>query len=292
MLKIILCFCMLVSSVATNEVTSIESIEYLNDYSDGYLNVEIVILTGKRDIVELSAFLKNDESVVKEYTSIIEINQRSKSIAKIPVDEECNKIQFKFKSLLKNTDIEDIETNIYKNSKEVCYLNKEDCISKYPSLITYKNGKITETYERIQLINAATLESKNNYLPVDKIKLFANLYNIKGYAELYIYNKTNSLALDYNNGYTIPLELTWHNNYLTFRFLNNYYLDKESVITFENYKNGTIYSNDILLSEGIYKLYISIYDGFASFYRTNLVLNLIVSTSKNNCIISFKRVYS
>ena len=251
--KIILCVSLLFNTINFKEIdqTIVESINHKTNKEE-VVELEIGLYSNKEDIVEMSIYFfdeKKEEKYDEYFSSSLLIKGSRTTTAKIPFEKK-DKVFLNIVFISNNLGevITDIFFPIYKANASVCELSSVYyCESSIPSVIEYKNGEIKEYYDKFFLINKGNeFFSFKNYVPLDKLKLSASIWQDVS-ANLYITEEIEGINLYYDTGYVVPLIINFDDDIITFNLANNYYLDVLNGKTYEDYKEGTIFSNNLLL---------------------------------------------
>jgi len=271
-------------NVSNEFVTIVEKIEYTADnYNNNILKLKIVLNSSSRDIVKLKIFFydKNGELINDNYySSALEIEGIKETYAKVPVViEDKMFLNIVLTSDNHKKEIENIMFPIYPKDNMECDLNASRiCKSKHPSVVVYNNKVIDENYEMISLVNTnLNIDVFNNLIPLNKMKIITNSILIDGYS---------SLSVDEDIGLesiSLPLNIMMTNNIINFELANKYYLDVMEGKVYDNYKEKTIYDNQIILpyENKIYKITIELYDCFKIFNYVKIDFNV---TTKDRLI--------
>lgn len=251
--KVIMCVSLLFSAVNLNskEEAVIRSISF-EIGRDNIVSLEIEVYSKIRDLIEMKVTFYNEEKLKISddvFSSALSVEGKKTTIARIPFNEE-EKMFFRlsFYSQNKKENIEDIYFPVYKAQSFVCDLSNENyCKGKIPKFVVYKNGMMEEKYEEIFLLNRKLkYTSFNNYLPLDKIKI-SSTFSVDGLsAYLILKERVEEINLYYKEEYKVPLSLIFNNSIISFQLSNNYYVNVIEGSTHEDYKEGTIFSNNIL----------------------------------------------
>ena len=282
--KIVLCVSLLFNTINFKEGnrTVVESIVH-NTNKEDVIELEIELYSNNEDIVEMSIYFydeKMEDKYDEYFSSSLLIKGSKTTTATIPFEKKEKvflNIIFFSNDLAEN--IADIFFPIYKANVGVCKLSDVYyCQSGAPSVIEYKNGEIKEFYDKFFLVNKNNeFYSFRNYIMLDKIKLSASMWQDVS-ANLYIEEEIEGLNLYYDSGYVVPLIVNFEDGIITFNLANNYYLDVLHGKTYEDYKDGTVFSNNILLPyrDNEYDMSIEI-DGLESF--TEVIINFKTKTN-------------
>lgn len=290
MLKILLCFNMVISMLNTRTISKVNNIGYTaKDYKNNILNLNIDIAINRRDIITLDIYFYKDKvKQDKYYTSSLTLEESSETTAKIPIEiSEKMEMNVTVTSNNLGKEIANVFLPLYPYEEEICILKKDSvCSSKYPSEVSYKNNKINEEYETVSLVNNnLSFYSFNNLLPLDKISLVTNSnFNYEGYGLMNIEN------------YNIPIRVSGK-NIKKLELENKYYLDIKTGMTYDNYVSNTIYDNKIVFPyiNKEYRINIELYDSFIVFNKVSFCFIVITDNSFigdcSGSVYCFRRVY-
>lgn len=290
MLKVLLCFSMLITMLDSKTTSSVQKIEYTaKDYQNKMLNLKININVSKRDIITLNVYFYHAGiKQEKYYNSSLTIEKSSETIAKIPI-EIINEMEMNVVVVSHNLnkEISNVFLPLYPYNQEICTLKENDiCTSNYPSIVSYENNKLKEKHEIISFVNKELFfYSTNNLLPLDRILLITNLdFNIEGYGIIYI------------DKCEIPIKVTG-NGVKKLALENMYYLDIKNGKTYDNYVNNTIYDNQIIFpyESKTYRVEVVLHDCFIAFDK--LSFSFAFNTQSvfmgdcNNGLYCLRRIY-
>lgn len=251
--KVIMCVSLLFSATNLNskEETMIRSISF-EASSDNVVSLEIEVYSKIRDLIEMKVtFYSKEKLKINEdvFSSTLSVEGKKTTIARIPfIIEENMFFRLSFYSENKKAIVEDIYFPIYEAKSFVCNLSNGDyCKGKFPNLVVYKSGVIKEKYEELFLLDRKLYyTSFNNYLPLDKIKISSTIRVDGLSAYLILKEKLKEIDLYYKEEYKVPLSMIIDDSIISFQLSNNYYINIIEGSTYEDYKEGTVFSNNIL----------------------------------------------
>ena len=138
---------------------------------------------------------------------------------------------------------------VYVLEKGTCNLNlTRVCQSKYPVSVKYENNEIREVREKISVINESlSFYADKNMVPLRKLAISSNVNLKDNLANLYLEEENPFFDIYYNKGYMFPVLLSKERDILSLEFANLYYIDVLNGKMHENYKEGTIQDNKVIL---------------------------------------------
>jgi hypothetical protein len=304
--KIALCISLLFNTfnfIEDREI-GIKNIEYnIENYNIEFINLKIDLFSKKEDIVEINiAFYNAEKTKLNEnfHSSALTIKGDKSTIARIPFKLE-EKIYLDISFYSNNFDeiFDRVMFPVYPKINGICYLHESfSCKGETPSVVQYKDKKISEKYDKISLLNKnLSFFSFKNKMPLENIKIASALKIQGGYGNLLIEKKINEFEINYDDGYAFPLIFERINGVIELGFANQYYLDLIRGKTYEDYQMDTIKINQIIFPyvDESYDIEIELINCFASFER--VVIDFSVITNKSlygNCNASkycLRRIY-
>jgi hypothetical protein len=220
----------------------VDKIEYNEDENQDdfiYLNIDLFSLY--YDLVEMKIFFYNEDKSSEYdtfYSSSLFVENNVKTRAKIKIPEKKNMfLKIVLFSDRLNKEFYDLLLPIYFNNETNCNLNlMYECKSMYPTKVVYYEGNIVEKYNKIELVNRKKYYfAADNLLPIKDIKIVSETeLNADGVYFII-------------NDFVVPVDYFYIDNIIHFRFGNIYCIDYLSGTTYANYKEGCVFSNNIIL---------------------------------------------
>ena len=255
-----------------------------NNNTDKNTSINIGLYSCVGDVLELKIYFYDENKMLannRYFSSALSIKGRKETIAKIPIKVE-EKMFFKiilYSSNFKGNIVE-IMFPVYPKESSFCSLNRNNlCISKYPSKVSYRNGKIEENYEKISLIAYKDVfYSYDNLIPIQDIKILSDSKKNYGVASLILKENIESFNIYYDNCYRFSLDIKEKDNISFFDFSNKYYIDFLKGVISETHLKNAVFDNNVLLpyKDKEYELILEIEGYFSNF--SVVQFNFIVNT--------------